>query len=114
MEKQFVTYDIALKLKELGFNEECLGHYSINGKLHKLHYGTCGSSKQTEFEILAPLWQQILFWLDKNHNCRIYATSEDWSLFYEDQSQYYVTSLNTTIYEKWEQAILKAIELINK
>ena len=28
MKKQFVTYEIALKLKELGFNEECFGYYT--------------------------------------------------------------------------------------
>ena len=28
MEKQFVTYEIALKLKELGFDEECLAYYT--------------------------------------------------------------------------------------
>ena len=27
MEKQFVTYEIALDLKNLGFNEECFGYY---------------------------------------------------------------------------------------
>ena len=30
MEEQFVTYEIALKLKELGFNEECFGYYHVN------------------------------------------------------------------------------------
>ena len=28
MEKQFVTYEIALKLKELGFDEPCFGYYT--------------------------------------------------------------------------------------
>lgn len=28
MTKQFVTYEIALKLKELGFDEECFCTYS--------------------------------------------------------------------------------------
>ena len=27
MKDQFVPYDIALKLKELGFNDECFGYY---------------------------------------------------------------------------------------
>ena len=27
MKEQFVTYNIALKLKELGFDEECLAYY---------------------------------------------------------------------------------------
>ena len=28
MKKQFVTYEIALKLKKLGFDEECFGYYT--------------------------------------------------------------------------------------
>ena len=28
MQKQFVTYEIALKLKELGFDEECINGMS--------------------------------------------------------------------------------------
>ena len=32
MEKEFVTYEIALKIKDLGFNEECFRYYQ-NGKL---------------------------------------------------------------------------------
>ena len=28
MQKQFVTYEIALKLKELGFDEPCFGYYT--------------------------------------------------------------------------------------
>ena len=32
MEKQFVPYQIAFELKELGFNEQCFGWWSrING-----------------------------------------------------------------------------------
>lgn len=45
MKKQFVTYEIALKLKKLGFDEECFGYYTpmkdwmmkgkySDGKLH--------------------------------------------------------------------------------
>ena len=31
MNKQFVTYEIALKLKELGFDEKCIASYYTNG-----------------------------------------------------------------------------------
>lgn len=34
MKEQFVTYEIALKLKELGFDEKCF--YYFNVKLEKL------------------------------------------------------------------------------
>ena len=46
MEKQFATFEIALKLKELGFDEECFGYYTpmknwmMKGKYsdEKLHF----------------------------------------------------------------------------
>ena len=64
MKNLFTTYPIAKKLKELGFDEPCLGHYVYDsGELHTLHYGTTGSNKQTHSITLAPLWQQAIHWL---------------------------------------------------
>jgi hypothetical protein len=61
MKKQFVPYEIALKLKELGFNEECLGLY----KDEKFYYDY-ETFQWNSFNncVKAPLWQQaILFCL---------------------------------------------------
>jgi hypothetical protein len=33
MEKEFVTYELALRMKQLGFNEPCFGMYQKNKKL---------------------------------------------------------------------------------
>ena len=33
MEKEFVSYEQALALKELGFDEPCFGYYEPNGEL---------------------------------------------------------------------------------
>lgn len=66
MEKEFVTYDIALKLKELGFDEECLGAYMG----HKLVIvgDNLIQTNVTAYEannyIKAPLWQQVIDWCD--------------------------------------------------
>ena len=62
MKEQFVTYEIALSLKELGFNEKCLGYFNLNG------YDERYFSLVTEYpfittirnHIIAPLWQQCL------------------------------------------------------
>lgn len=68
MEKEFVTYDIALKLKELGFDEECLGAYMG----HKLVIvgDNLIQTNVTAYEannyIKAPLWQQVWSFLDDN------------------------------------------------
>ena len=32
MEKEFVPYELALKIKELGFDEECFSYYDLNNK----------------------------------------------------------------------------------
>ena len=32
MNREFVSYNIAVRLKELGFNEECFSYYDLNNK----------------------------------------------------------------------------------
>ena len=49
MEKEFVHYELALKLKELGFKEDCFRYYNVHGEL--------GNSFNLSTTV-APLWQQ--------------------------------------------------------
>lgn len=48
MKENSVSYDIALKLKELGFDEECLACYSFDGT--SLNYDTCEESLEDALE----------------------------------------------------------------
>ena len=64
MKEQFVTYEIALKLKELGFDEECLGAY-IPDENNYLEIG--GIFKECKSLIKAPLWQQAIDWLNSKN-----------------------------------------------
>jgi hypothetical protein len=60
MEKEFVTYELALRLKLLGFNEPCFAfHSKIYGLLH-----TSPTQKVNEIsgEVLAPTWQSAFKW----------------------------------------------------
>lgn len=58
MEKEFVPYELALKLKELGFNEECGAYYSpMDNKLSNI--GIVPISSRV---LKAPLWQQAFDW----------------------------------------------------
>lgn len=64
MKEQFIPYELALKLKELGFDEECFGFYDL-GKLY-----LSGVTKQNFHEVtqvLAPLWQQAFDWFREKH-----------------------------------------------
>lgn len=69
MKAQFVTYEIALKLKELGFDEECLAHFDSTSYQDLIH--NCENVMEGDFvvesvgnSLKAPLWQQALLKLE--------------------------------------------------
>ncbi len=73
MKNQFLPYELALQLKELGFNEECFGLYNPN--IHLDFY-----SKNSNIDLItdnknvvcsAPLWQQVIDWFRINHSIYI-------------------------------------------
>jgi hypothetical protein len=64
MEKEFVTYEQALSLKKLGFNEKCLASYSEKQKI----LGIGQVINETKFNVLAPLYQQAFKWFRDKHN----------------------------------------------
>lgn len=68
MNKEFVTYDIALKLKKLGFDEECFGFFMSKDDIIYPHM--CKNKPHIENltisqVVCAPLWQQVFDWLEK-------------------------------------------------
>jgi len=69
MEKEFVSYEIALALKELGFDEPCFGYYDID-KGYSNGYAFCYSDVKSQFKngCSAPLYQQVFRWFLKKHN----------------------------------------------
>lgn len=74
MEEQFVPYEQALELKELGFDEKCLCYYVVENKRFTEVYMVNHTSKITEpnsdgslFAVKAPLWQQAFDWFRTKH-----------------------------------------------
>jgi hypothetical protein len=65
MNNEFVSYEIALKLKELGFDEPCFDNYSSIGELYQMRF-----SKQSTVDMacLAPLYQQVFRWFREQFN----------------------------------------------
>jgi hypothetical protein len=77
MENLFVSYEQALQLKELGFNEPCFGRYYYKESYPMLNPNSGETElvfefgqyiKQTEITILVPLYQQAFRWFRDNHN----------------------------------------------
>lgn len=115
MKKQFVTYDIALKLKELGFDEECFGYFIRKYKEFKLIEGDLFSNNTytgaENFLICAPLWQQAIDWLSLKHNITIRPClfSDQFQLHRLEWSEY-----DFLVYENREQAVLEGVKSCQK
>jgi hypothetical protein len=61
MNKEFVPYEQALALKELGFDEPCFGFYTYEGKFsNELSFN---EYKNTALKTSAPLYQQAINFL---------------------------------------------------
>jgi hypothetical protein len=65
MEKEFLPYDRALKLKAIGFDERCFTRYYESGKLADslsyLHHNYFG-------QVNAPTFQQAFRWFREKYN----------------------------------------------
>jgi hypothetical protein len=66
MEKEFIPYEQALALKELGFDEPCMGYYMENNNL-KMRLIQKKQKEQDEFSELAPLYQQVFRWFREKY-----------------------------------------------
>ena len=134
MEKYFVNYKQALALKELGFNEPCMGKYDTKQgdewliNIYSGHLNTQFGDKNNA--CIAPLRSQVFEWFRKNHllgheiNCpfgsysgkhafirnegryELYITDEDQLALPED------IFYSTDYFEAESKAIDKLIEIV--
>jgi hypothetical protein len=110
MEKEFIPYEQALALKELGFDEECF--YLYDSKIFK---SQIISSKNSDFKyvdvVQAPLYQQAFRWFREKYNL-FYPIIQD------DIMQYYFSVpnserlLDTTdyCYDTYEEAEIECLK----
>jgi hypothetical protein len=65
MEKEFVPYELAVKLKALGFDEPCLAGYSTSSE--NLEYYSRPLITKDSFTVDSPLYQQAFRWFREKH-----------------------------------------------
>jgi hypothetical protein len=117
MKEQFVTYNIALKLKEIGYCKitrfgSLTSLYTKDGK-HTFYanYGVMYSGLSDGY-INAPLWQEVIDWFREKHNITIdIAKIHNGTDNYHFALNYMWEFFEGNYYEAREGAILKAIEL---
>lgn len=88
MEKQFVPYNLSLKLMELNFGENCMAYYFKGGKINNYFNKYYNNKKLPctqpfQFDCTAPLWQQAFDWIFTKTNFSINYPS-----LYEEKVKY--------------------------
>jgi hypothetical protein len=68
MEKEFVSYELAIKLEELGFDEPCCGFYDhMIKEIDTISADACERLCKHHTHIKAPLFQQAFRWFRDEH-----------------------------------------------
>ena len=66
MEKEFIPYELASKMKQLGFDEPCFGYY-LQNKRFISYEERRAMPKQTKDAISFPLFQQAFRWFREKY-----------------------------------------------
>jgi hypothetical protein len=114
LEREFCSYEQALALEDLGFNEKCLAYFDYYGKIVELclkdsDWDGCGQD--------APLKQHVLRWFREKYDISVYITRnihfvDDNTKWKPVVSNIYYPQLTFDTYEKAENAAIdKLIEL---
>jgi hypothetical protein len=69
MNKEFISYEQALELKELGFDELCLAWHN-SGRLFIDNYNAINSKMDFDYCCALPLYQQAFRWLNEKLNIK--------------------------------------------
>ena len=124
MEKEFVSYDLSVKLKELGFNEPCLAYWD-NHKLFIIDRNSERIQKNSNYKdifegiISAPLFQQAFRWFreikEVEYQITYAGAKGRYNAFVEDYFYDNNGDLKEFTYKETELACLeKLIEIIEQ
>jgi hypothetical protein len=112
MEEEFISYEQALALKELGFDEKCFKTYNEDKEL--IFYCT------GKYYYPAPLKQQVFRWFMEKyklvHEINVYSTTDGYAFSFKILCKKYTPFIDAndtwTTYEEAENACIdKLIEI---
>jgi hypothetical protein len=104
--KDFIPYEQALELKELGFDEPCLGAY-YQKELRIVHLES--KPTQLDYIILAPLYQQAFRWFRENYKLSGIPTHQSYEIYNLETEECINEVYPIDTYEEAELACLKKL-----
>lgn len=124
MEKEFVPYKLAVKLKELEFDEPCIAYY-VGGEdrfVYDIYTVNNFSGRNILIgeAVATPLWQQVFEWFRNKYKFKVGIGINDKGLYYDykivlfNTTDTYYKDCYNTYKEAREACLLKLIELCQK
>ncbi len=116
MEKEFVPYEQALALKELGFDEPCLGYFHPLYK--KLVIWEKESTNSSSNWVSAPTFSQAFRWFREKYKIFPYTYTGNGNLFHycmfikDRDNQYHSNQLYLSNEEAELECLKKLIEIV--
>ncbi len=117
MKNEFVSYEIALELKQLGFDEPCFGYFQENktrviidnsGLITNSNFSKIFS--EDRFRLVTPLYQQAFRWFREKYGVHMYPEKFDVNKWWVEWGYWNSPIFET--YEEVEESILqKMIEI---
>jgi hypothetical protein len=117
MTQEFVPYELAVKLKELGFDEPCFGYYNGNYEFtFFVDVRSCNTNSEFKFYPTAPTYSQAFRWFRDVHKLWGYQIPwsgnmycmQIWRLI--EDSETVKTIQDRVIMNTWEEAELACLE----
>jgi hypothetical protein len=111
MNKEFIPYQQALALKELGFNEPCFGKFYYNHLEIGGNWSNADFKEDPDVFISAPLYQQAFRWFREKYGIHITPKKFDTTTWIADWGYW-----ESPVYYSYEEAelacLIKLIEIV--
>jgi hypothetical protein len=78
MEKEFIPYGLAVKLKELGFDEKVFGYYT-NDKDYPFILDVRNLENKYTEEVKVPTFSQAFRWFREKYGLKFYIRQDIWN-----------------------------------
>jgi antitoxin component YwqK of YwqJK toxin-antitoxin module len=105
MKNEFIPYEQALALKELGFDEECFSFYNAIGELYESEGYYRYSHNVHKDEVIAPIYQQAFRWFREKYNLKYWVEEHT-----EDTFIYEIRPHKLSDYKEGEIYVYKTYE----
>jgi hypothetical protein len=112
MENEFVSHQIALRMKVLGYDEPCFGFFNWDGVFRRLHF-LDGSMFLNNNSCLAPTYHSAFKWFRNKHGLKSWIQEHTVDTFIYEIRPHVLCDYEedeTYVYDNHEQTELACIE----